>query len=180
MTDKTEIWKDVVGYEGLYKVSNFGNVVSVKINSTMKTAPTKKGYHCICLSKNDIRYNTFVHRLVAIAFIPNPENKKQVNHKDFSKCNNNLENLEWSTQSENQKHSYKNSNRESAMKGKTGKDNHASIKVNMLSKENEIIKTFYSYNEAERETGTLSSKICLVVNGKRKTAGGYIWQKAIA
>jgi len=116
-----EIWKDVIGYNGVYKVSNFGTIKSIDHvvkakNSTTriqygrikKTSISKKGYIQVCLSKDGIRFHTGVHRLVAIAFIQNPLNLPQVNHKDGNKLNNNDWNLEWSTNKDNAIHASKN------------------------------------------------------------------------
>jgi hypothetical protein len=101
-----EIWKDVYGYEGLYQISNLGNVRSnYKLLTPQKT---RFGYMKIRLSINNVRKGFFMHRLVAIAFIENKENKRCVNHKDGIKTNNNVDNLEWATHSENERHAYLN------------------------------------------------------------------------
>ena len=105
-----EVWKDVIGYEGLYQVSNFGKIKSLRKNIIMKTQ--KRGsrennkYETVKLcGKNQKAKNFSIHRLVAKAFLPNPNNLKEVNHKDENKMNNNLDNLEWSDQSYNRKYS---------------------------------------------------------------------------
>ena len=97
-----EIWKDVVGFEGLYKVSNFGRVRAVGHGLRRGCIMIDKlnkidGYMHLTLAKNGVQYHFVTHRLVAIAFIPNPDNKPTVNHKDFNRCNNRVENLEWMT-----------------------------------------------------------------------------------
>ena len=115
-----EIWKDIEGYEGMYQVSNYGRVKGqerwthfkngkkprFEPERILKFAKHHKGYVKAQLRKEDKLKAFFVHRLVAQAFIPNPEGKPQVNHKDGDKLNNTVSNLEWTTQSENLKHSY--------------------------------------------------------------------------
>lgn len=97
-----EIWKDISGYEGLYQVSNLGRVRSLNYNHTgeiklLKQGTYKKGHKCVSLFKNKKGKTYSVHRLVAIAFIPNPNNLPIINHKDEDPSNNNVNNLEWCT-----------------------------------------------------------------------------------
>ena len=105
----TEIWKPVVGYLGFYEISNLGRVKSLKDNLgrdrelILKPQKRKDGYFTIELKRS----TKFLHRIVAEAFIPNPENKPQVNHKDSNRENNQTGNLEWVTASENILHGYK-------------------------------------------------------------------------
>ena len=105
-----EIWKDVIGYEGLYQVSNMGRVKSLRkgkrFNKIMKQTPNYKGYLEIsfCVKGKDKKFK--VHRLVAMAFIPNIDNKPLVNHKNGNKQDNIFSNLEWVTHGENLKHAY--------------------------------------------------------------------------
>lgn len=87
-----EIWKDVVGYEGIYKISNYGRIK--KGNKIFKTEKYKN-YFIVKLTKNGVRKRTGVHRLVAQAFIPNPNNLPEINHKDENPSNNCVDNLEW-------------------------------------------------------------------------------------
>lgn len=103
-----EIWKDIKGYEGLYQISNFGRVKSLKrmINKRRceeiikKPSLGGKGYYRLPLCKNGINKYYFIHRLVADAFIPNPENKPTVDHIDRNKINNYVNNLRWATYKE--------------------------------------------------------------------------------
>ena len=105
-----EIWKDIQGYEGMYQVSSHGRVRSFKWNrcKILKTRKDKKGYIVVTLTKHSKNYVPKVHRLVAIAFIPNPNNLPQVNHKDEDKSNNNIDNLEWCTNEYNRNYGTRN------------------------------------------------------------------------
>ena len=114
---ENEIWKDVVGYEGFYKVSNKGNVYSVERRDSrgreiggriLKPSPDTNGYLQVVLYKNGKSQNKLVHRLVTEAFIPNLENHPEVNHLDEVKDNNNVENLEWCTSKYNVNHGTRN------------------------------------------------------------------------
>jgi hypothetical protein len=113
-----EIWKDIVGYEGYYQVSNFGRVKGInrlivhglktitKKERMLKNRKTTKGYYQVVLCKNAKYFNYSVHRLVAESFTQNTLNKLQINHINGIKTDNRLENLEWVTQSENIKHAH--------------------------------------------------------------------------
>ena len=90
-----EEWREIPGYEGLYEVSNMGNVRNVRRNTLLRLQKTNNGYIQVWLYKNGIRTGLRVHRLVAKAFLLNPENLTEVNHKDEDKTNNNVDNLEW-------------------------------------------------------------------------------------
>lgn len=104
MTD--EIWRDIDGYEGLYQVSNFGRVKSFHRSEELILTPAydKDGYYVLVLKRNGSKQNVKVHRLVATAFIPNPDGKPQVNHIDGNPQNNHVDNLEWVTGHENMQH----------------------------------------------------------------------------
>jgi hypothetical protein len=120
-----EIWKDVVGYESIYEISNFGNVKSFKYGKEKirKLRNDKDGYLLINLCK-DKKVKTFkIHRLVAQAFIPNPDNKPQINHIDGNKSNNKVDNLEWVTNKENSKHAV-----EKLLRNTKG-ENHHNVKL---------------------------------------------------
>lgn len=164
MTNNEE-WKDIPGYEGLYQVSNLGNVKSLKHNTArlLKQA-TLNRYNQVTLSKNNIRINYSVHRLVAQAFIPNPNNLQIINHKDENKKNNRADNLEWCTQ----KYNINYGSRKEKVKKKL------SIPVYQYDLKNNFIKKWECMNDAIRYYNNFHiSDVC---NNKRKTANGFIWK----
>lgn len=101
-----EIWKDIKGYEGLYQVSNLGNIRDSKRNKPRKVSKNCRGYGWVHLTKDKASKPFSAHRLVAIHFIPNPDNLPQVNHRNLNKMDNRVENLEWCDNSYNTSHSY--------------------------------------------------------------------------
>ena len=168
--DEKEIWLPVVGYEGLYEVSNLGNVKSLKFGKTRVLKPvfTSVGYLQVGLWKNRKRQMKQVHRLVAEAFIPNQKALPQVNHKDECKTNNAVSNLEWCTCKYNINHGTRNA-RVAAAKSKP---------VQQLSFDGSLITTWPSTHEAWRQTGVKQGNICSCCNGKLHSTGGYKWQYA--
>ena len=158
-----EIWKDCKGYEGKYQVSNLGRVWSIGSQKYLKGSYDKDGYIRVNLTaKNGKVKREYIHRLVAKAFIPNPNNYPQVNHKDENKQNNCVDNLEWCTAKYNSNHGTRNK--------RVSKAN--SIPVYCF----ELDKTFYGTREAERELGINHSSISKACKGKLKRAGGYLWE----
>ena len=135
------------------------------------------GYVYVRLVKDGKKFSKRLHRLVAEAFIPNPENKPQVNHKNGIKTDNRVENLEFCTASENNLHAFRVLHKKyvSPNLGKFGKDNYCS-KIILQIKNNKIIKEFFGFHEAQRETKIFQGNICKCCRGERKTAGGYQWK----
>jgi hypothetical protein len=164
-----------------YYITDTGEVYSRKIYNNPNGRIRKlkpniiHGYEVICLRKNKKNFYKLVHRLVAQAFIPNPKNKREVNHKDGVKTNNNVENLEWTTSSENKLHASHVLGAYKHLKGQFGK-NHPKSKVILQIKKGKIINKFYGSCEAQRYTGVPFSGILLCCHGKLKTSGGFGWK----
>lgn len=124
-----EIWKDISNYEGKYEVSNLGRVRRLSYNGTgeikfLKQSTNKRRYKRVGLCKNGKMKNCYVHRLVAITFIPNPNNHKEVNHKDENPANNNVNNLEWCTSEYNNNYGTRNKRAGESKKGKSFSEEH--------------------------------------------------------
>lgn len=130
------------------------------------------------LCKNGKRKNFTVHRLVANAFIPNIENKQEINHKDGNKQNNRVDNLEWVTKKENIKHSYTQLKRIpfSPSKGKFGKESKSSKIIKQYTLEGKFIKKWDSKIEASKELKIDAGSMSKCCNKIRKSAGGFIWK----
>lgn len=174
-----EMWKDIVGYEGLYWVSNLGNIKSKKCQ--LKPILNEKGYCKVELSKKGKRKRYFIHRLVAIHFIENTYSKEQINHKDGCKTNNCVNNLEWCTNLENQRHAIKNGlvNNKQRIQQAINMGIINRKPVEQYSKDGKLIREYVSIKEASEETGINSRNICNCLSirqPKSKSAGGYIWK----
>lgn len=181
-----EIWKDIEGYKGLYQVSNYGDVLSLYNNITLRQRRNYKNYLFVKLYKNSVSKQFAVHRLVAQAFIPNPNNLPQVNHKDENKQNNCVENLEWcdakyninyGTARERGAEKRKGKKHSEEWKKNIGKGN--SIPILQINKDtDEIIKEWSSIAEVERELGYSKANICNCCKEKpqHNTAYGFKWK----
>lgn len=174
MNDEIEIWRDVAGYEGLYKVSNLGNVMSLRHKKIFILKPRKDGWGYLFVTLiNHNKYKNFkIHRLVAEAFLPNLNNLPQVNHKDECKTNNRVSNLEWCTPQYNTNYGTANDRRTKMLTNR----NDLSKPVLQYDKNGNFIKEYSSIMYAERKTGIYHQNIGKVCRGKYHTAGGFLWK----
>lgn len=156
--DVVEKWRYVENTNNMYKVSNTGKVFSYKTNKLLKNNKNKYGYEWVSINGKCCS----VHRLVAEAFIPNPNCLKQVNHKDENKLNNSVENLEWCSQIYNINYG-------------TGIEKR-SKKVNQYDLSGKFIKIWKSTREAERVLHISHSDISKCCNGKKKSISGFMWK----
>lgn len=179
-----EKWEPIKNYEGLYEISNFGNVKIlarvytkynyltgrynvIKVKEKITQGTLNKGYRRICLTKNKIEKNKHIHQLVAEAFIPNPNNYKYVNHINGVKTDNRVENLEWCTLYQNNAHAYKNNLRKTD----------DITPVLQYDLQGNFIKEYKSINEASRETNLDIRHISRNMKGIGKQIGGYKFVK---
>ena len=179
---QNECWKPIKDYEGIYEVSNYGRVKSLErviYNSGTKNGlytihekiikqrinKKRYGYCELSLHKNGKEKRFKVHRLVAEAFIPNPNNLPEVNHIDGNKENNHILNLEWVTPSENQKHRHKLGNNKTSQK-----------RVGKFDKDGNLIVKYDSIIEAATLEGSPRVSIDNVLQGRRYTLKGFVWK----
>ena len=179
-----EVWKDIDGYEGLYQVSNLGNVKSLRYmgrNEKRNLTPkcNNAGRLWVELRGNGKPKQFLIHRLVASAFIQNPYNYPQINHIDENPKNNVVGNLEWCTGIYNVREYYKN-HPEKASKRKHSPiyNRHMDSKILQYTKTGELVKEWKNPIEAVHENGWNEWSIIQCCKGKRHTAYGYIWQYA--
>ena len=166
-----EIWKDIEGYEGLYQVSNVGRVKSLRNNIILKNSIKRNGYESVKLSANNISKEYYIHRLVANAFISNPNNYLEINHKDEDKANNCADNLEWCTREYNV--NYGTGTRRSQLSNTNGK---CSKPVLQYTLEGIFIKEWKSTMDVQRNLGFDHANISRCCRGKYAYAYGYIWK----
>ncbi len=163
------------GFERLYQVNDHGVIRSIAGRTkTLKPYQTPNGYMQVCLYKGEESMKKYVHRIVAEAFIPNPDNLPEVNHKDENKINNHAGNLEWCSHQDNMKHGSR-----SKRQAETLQRNKKLWKaVDCFSMNGDLLHTFESAKEASQITGANHSAIiqCCNQKPKYKTAGGYVWK----
>lgn len=169
-----EIWKDIEGYEGRYQISSFGNVMSLNYRKTGKAKMltpkiNSKGYKWIELSDGKKTKPLLIHRLVAMAFISNPNNYPEVNHKDENPLNCKVANLEWCTHLYNVRYSFnKHGDRRRITKQH----------INQYTLDGTLINTWEGYVVLKRKFNYNGTSIKECCEGKRKTAYGYKWEFA--
>ena len=188
LLNKIEVWKDVLNYEGIYIISSKGRVKSLdrydsggrkRTGKILSAGNNKEGYKLVTLAKNG-KLKTFkVHRLVAEAFIPNPDNKPEVDHINTIRYDNRAENLRWVTRKENESNETTKNHRSENFKGRILSEEHKK----KIGKANgklvycvELDKVFESTSEASRQLGINKRNIASVCRGERNKAGGYHWK----
>jgi hypothetical protein len=180
-----EIWKPIIDFED-YQISNLGNIHNVTSNKRLKPYIDSPGYMNISLCKNKKRFKCKIHRLIAIAFIPNPENKPTIHHKDKNKLNNSIENLEWATMSEQNMKINKQVKSIHFMNASSKSMHQIDIVTNNIIQTFDSIKNaakwifenkLSKYQEFNRLTcSIISSKICSVAKNSNKEAFGFYWK----
>lgn len=170
----TEEWKKVEGFEGFYEVSNFGNVRSLNYHNwgivkNLTPVVDRYGYERVCLTKNGKQFNRLVHRLVATAFVENPNDLPQINHLNEIKTDNRVVNLEWCSAKENTNHGTRNQRMSQSKKNKNCK---AVVQMDMNGNE---IRKWVSFMEVNRVLGYDVGFLARCCKGRSKSAYGYMW-----
>lgn len=166
-----EEWKDIAGYELYYQISNIGQVKRKDTGKILKNN-IRNGYEYVTLCVNGQRKKFYVHRLVAIAFIPNPKSYEQVNHKDGNKSNNKVDNLEWCTQKENLMHAFRTGLNTPTIENLIRFDRKPVIRI-------EDGKWFSGVTEAANQMGVCEAAMSKCLNkGLSATCCGYHWKFA--
>lgn len=178
-----EIFKDIPWYEWFYKVSNLGIVKSLHFykwshERILNPGTSNVWYHYVNLFWWWKHKSFTIHRLVAIVFIPNLENKPQVNHINGIKTDNRMENLEWCTNQENTIHAFEKLWKKWSALWIFGENNPRSKSINQYDKDWKFIKKWWSMVDATKWTWISKWNICFCCTGKRKNAWGFIWKYA--
>lgn len=178
-----EIWEPIKGYEGLYEVSNLGRVKRLPYSiigkgirnfkgGILKGSIARNGYVRVTLTKDGVNRFFHVHRLVAEAFIENPDKLPFINHIDENRTNNRINNLEWCTCQ------YNNTYGDARKRFAASYSANHTYPVKMYSLYGELIKTFPSAREASKAMGVTKNSIVRAISKTRKTAAGYVWERA--
>lgn len=173
-----EEWRPVVGYEGSYEVSNTGKVYSLKSKKFLKCSPNSDGYPYTRLRKNGEDNSYFVHRLVMQAFVGECPDGCEVNHKDFCRTNNCVENLEYIPIPVNRSIKSDESRENIGKAARKNGIRYSSKPVEMVDEHGVVVAVFPSQKEASRVTGICNGNISNCCAGRHKTAGGYKWRYA--
>lgn len=180
-----EEWRDIEGYDGLYQVSNLGRVKSLKWNKEriLKLRLDSNGYLTVGLCKDGKLTTKIVHRLVAEAFIDNPENLPEVDHLSTVRTDNRVSNLSWCTRTENRRnpksiehYSECKKGEKAPMYGKFGKEHNCSKPILQYSLDGELVGEWDCGMDVQRELGIKQQNISNCCRGKLKTAYGFIWR----
>ena len=176
-----EIWKPVIEFEGLYEVSNLGRVKSLRYrgshtkNDVLAPVTGPHNYKQVHLHKDKEISTRYIHRLVAQAFIPNPDGLPEINHMDENPANNHVDNLEWCTSKYNKNYGHRAEKMAAAKVGRFRGENAAKRTPVVCV---ETGKHYPTMRMAADDVGCSYSKISLCCSGKRKTTGGYHWRYA--
>jgi hypothetical protein len=186
ITLEGEEWRDVIGFEGRYKISSFGRCISLsrvcEDNNRVSKYTAQRlisftmaanNYLQYRLWKENKEYHRFAHRLVAESFLPNPNNYSEVDHIDTNKTNNHVSNLRWASRSMNQLNPISRKKNSDAKKGKYFGTTKPVVRIN--PKDPTDIKFYVSASETRRADGFNHTKVCAVCRGERKLHGGYFW-----
>lgn len=188
---KCEEWKPMPGFETEYLVSNCGNIWSIRSSRLLKLKETPAGYLRVSPSVNGYRRDCAVHRLVALAFIPNPDNKPTVNHINEDKKDNRVENLEWATVAEQNVHGTRIERAKAHTEWKNRGINYKSVaeKHDYYNMNRKQMKPVLQFNEhgvfiarhegvgvAARTVGVSAGHLCSCLKGERRTCGGFMWK----
>lgn len=179
-----EIWKEIEGFEGLYEISTQGRVRNIITGLIKKGSDNGHGYLCYGLYKNGKRKSKYGHRLVAQAFIPNPEKLKEINHIDENRKNNNLDNLEWISRKGNCNYGSRNLKVSKALKGR--KQSLEVIKKKIKNQNRPIYAIYPDGTDEYYESTKICSEVLNlsrsgingVIMGRHKTCGGLVFEHA--
>lgn len=175
-----EEWKDSIYFPEKYEISSLGRLRNKENKHIFKLSNKNDDYFNIVLYYNGQRKTTSIHRLVALAFIPNPNNYPCVNHKDLNKQNNKIDNLEWCTRSQNVRHAIENgvAMTKSLIEKNMNKSYEKYGFICQFDKNMNLLAKYKNFQIAGKITGVCSRDICACVNNEkhRRTAGGFIWK----